>query len=263
MATILVGTSGYSYTEWVGPVYPAGTTQGDYLGLYSRMFSTVELNFSYYRMPTAEQMRNLLKQADGRLTFSIKANEALTHTVETATWRQQATTFNEAVQPLQEAGKLGAVLLQFPYSFHYEPDQRRYLDALLRQMAPLPLSVEFRNGLWYNNRTFDALRERGVALTSVDLPALNGLPPVVDAVTSKLAYIRLHGRNKETWWGSDAAARYDYLYNKQELEAWVERIRAIARQAAMILVYFNNHRRGQAVANAKSLLELLGGKRES
>ena len=129
MATILVGTSGYSYTEWVGPVYPAGTTQGDYLGLYSRMFSTVELNFSYYRMPNAEHIRNLLKQADGRLTFSIKANEALTHTVETA---MEAAGHNK---------------LQFPTRSITKPDQHTSPNALSRQMAPLPLSVEFRNGL--------------------------------------------------------------------------------------------------------------------
>ena len=260
MANILIGTSGYSYTEWVGPVYPQGTTQKDYLGLYTGMFSTVELNFSYYRMPTAEQLAHLAEQSQGKILFSIKANETLTHKIEPTAWKQQADEFCKALQPLQQTGKLGAVLLQFPYSFHYEPDRRRYLDALLRYLAPLPLATEFRNGQWYNNRTFDALRERKVALVSLDLPELNGLPPIIDTVTSELAYIRLHGRNKETWWGSDAAARYDYLYSKQELASWVQRIQAIARQVATILVYFNNHRRGQAVANAKSLLELLGKK---
>ena len=258
MANILIGTSGYSYTEWVGPVYPQGTTQKDYLSLYTGMFPTVELNFSYYRMPTAEQLDRLVEQSQGKLLFSIKAHETLTHKIDTSAWKQQADEFCKALQPLQQAGKLGAVLLQFPYSFHYEPDRRRYLDALLRYLAPLPLATEFRNGQWYNNRTFDALRKRNVALVSLDLPELNGLPPIIDTVTAPLAYIRLHGRNKETWWGSDAAARYDYLYNKQELTSWVERIRAIAQQVATILVYFNNHRRGQAVANAKSLLESLG-----
>ena len=263
MATILIGTSGYSYTEWVGPVYPPGTSQGEYLNLYAQMFSTVELNFSYYRMPTADQMTRLLDQSGTQVMFSIKANESLTHTIDPDTWKQQANAFMSAVEVLAGHDKLGAVLLQFPYSFHYDPDRRRYLDAVLRHMGSLPLAIEFRNAQWYNNRTFQALRERNVALASIDLPALKGLPPVVDAKTADIAYIRLHGRNEETWWGSAAAARYDYLYSKHELETWVERIRAIAQQVTMIFIYFNNHRRGQAVANAKTLLQLLGKDRDS
>jgi uncharacterized protein YecE (DUF72 family) len=246
MATILVGTSGYSYTEWIGPVYPQGTRPEAFLSLYAGLFASVELNFSYYRMPTAPQ-----------LSFSIKAHESLTHTVDPATWRTAAETFIRAMAPLCEAKRLEAVLLQFPYSFHYDVDRRKYLDALLKDFSSLPLAVEFRNAQWYNNRVFDSLRTRGVALTSVDLPALNGLPPVLDVTTSKLAYIRLHGRNSETWWGSDAAARYDYLYSEKELQAWVERVRGIASEAGRVLVYFNNHRRGQAVQNAKMLLGLL------
>jgi uncharacterized protein YecE (DUF72 family) len=257
MAIIQVGTSGYSYTEWIGPVYPQGTKPEAFLPLYARMFASVELNFSYYRMPTAPQLSHLLEQSGTSLSFSIKAHESLTHTVDPANWRTAADTFIKAVAPLYEAKRLGAVLLQFPYSFHYDIDRRKYLDGLLKDFSSLPLAVEFRNAQWYNNRVFDSLRERGVALTSVDLPALNGLPPVVDVTTSKLAYIRLHGRNSETWWGSDSAARYDYLYSEKELQAWVERIRGIASEAGRVLVYFNNHRRGQAVQNAKVFLGLL------
>lgn len=256
MATILIGTSGYSYTEWVGPVYPGGTRPEDYLRLYATMFPTVELNFSYYRMPRSDRLLAMHRQSES-LLFSVKAHESLTHTVDPRSWREAAATFRSAVEPLEKVGKLGAVLLQFPQSFHYDPDRRRYLDLLIREFSSFPMAVEFRNAQWYNNRTLDALRERKVALTSLDLPGVKGFPPVMDVATSPLAYIRLHGRNGRTWWGSDASSRYDYLYSDRELEAIAERVRGIAAAAKLVLVYFNNHLRGQAVQNAKMLKAML------
>jgi uncharacterized protein YecE (DUF72 family) len=254
---ILVGTSGYGYVEWVGPVYRLGSRPDDFLKQYASMFTTVELNFSYYKMPTAEQLTRLMEQAGPSLVFSIKANEALTHKIDPGAWKDAARSFGEALEPLLKADRLGALLFQFPYSFHYEVDRRRYLDALLAQFADLPLAVEFRNHEWYNNRVLDAFRERRVAIASLDLPALQGLPPVMDVVTSPLAYIRFHGRNGESWWGSDSASRYDYLYTEAELESWAGRVQAIAESAERILVYFNNHRRGQAVQNARTFAGIL------
>jgi uncharacterized protein YecE (DUF72 family) len=254
---ILVGTSGYGYIEWVGPVYSAGSRPDDFLAQYASMFPTVELNFSYYKMPTAEQLTRLMEQAGPRLVFSIKANEALTHKIDPSAWEEAARAFREAVEPLRRAERLGAVLFQFPFSFHYEVDRRRYLDAVLARFAELPVAVEFRNHEWYNNRVLDAFRARRVSIASLDLPALKGLPPVMDVVTSPLAYIRFHGRNGESWWGSDSASRYDYLYTEAELEAWAGRAQAIAEKAERILVYFNNHRRGQAAQNARSFAGIL------
>lgn len=257
MGTILVGTSGYSYNEWVGPVYPEGTAREDFLARYAAMFPTVELNFSYYRMPTAAQLGRLATEGGPALSFSVKANEALTHRIDQAAWKDAAHAFAAALEPLSETGRLKAALLQFPYSFHYEVDSRRYLDALLGELGGLPLAVEFRNHEWYNNRVFDALRARSVAVASLDMPELRGLPPVIDVVTAPLAYIRFHGRNARDWWGSDAAARYDYLYTDDELEAWAQRVRGIASRADTVLVYFNNHRRGQAVRNAETFTAIL------
>lgn len=257
MATVLVGTSGYGYVEWVGPVYPPGTRADQFLARYASMFPTVELNFSYYRMPTAEQLARLLEQGGPSLVFSVKANEALTHKIDPAAWKDAASAFLEAIAPLLDAGRLGALLFQFPFSFHYEPDRRRYLDGLLAEFGGLPVAVEFRNHEWYNNRVLDAFRARRVAMASLDLPSLKGLPPVMDVATASLAYIRFHGRNGETWWGSDSASRYDYLYTDAELEPWAGRVKALAERADRILVYFNNHQRGQAVQNAKSFSLIL------
>ena len=256
MTDILVGTSGYSYLEWVGPVYPAGTKQEDFLALYATLFPTVELNFSYYRMPSKRQIEDICSRSGPKLSFAIKANDSMTHRI-TSSWKESVRDYRDAIEPLMDGNRLTAVLLQFPYSFHYDVDNRRYLDALLKELRELPVAVEFRVNDWYNNRVFESLSARGIALVSLDLPALKNLPPVVDVVTAPFAYVRFHGRNAETWWGSDSAARYDYLYSEAELVAWGERIKGIAKKAQRLLVYFNNHRRGQAVENAKSFQGIL------
>jgi uncharacterized protein YecE (DUF72 family) len=254
---IRVGTSGFDYPEWRGLFYPADLSRTSFLAYYAGHFDTLELNFSYYRMPEERQLAALAERAGQGCLFSIKAHQSLTHEIDASGWKEALAEYRAALWPLLNAKSLGAVLFQFPSSFHYEPDRRRYLDALLREASGLPLVVEFRNHEWYNNRVFDALRDRGVSLAAVDLPDLLGLPPAVDLVTAPLAYIRLHGRNGETWWGSDAAARYDYLYDEAELDSWVERIRAMAPKAERILVYFNNHWKGQAPRNAATLKDLL------
>jgi uncharacterized protein YecE (DUF72 family) len=257
MAEILIGTCGYHYTEWIGPVYPEGTKKEDFFARYARMFPTVELDYPYYAMPTAVQLEGMMEKAGPSLVFSAKAHETLTHRVDPGAWEGEAKTYLTALEPLREAGRLGAVLFQFPYSFHYEPDRRRYLDKLLAYFKDVPSAVEFRNADWINTRVIEGLRKRGAALASLDMPDLKGLPPDMDVATSPLAYIRLHGRNKEAWWGSDAAARYDYRYSDKELEAWEDRIRRIVIKADRILIYFNNHRRGQAVENAQTLTKIL------
>jgi len=275
MGSVSVGCSGYGYLEWVGPVYAADTAREDCLGSYARLFHTVELNETAYEMPTAEGLGALMERAGTELTFSVKAHESLTHRIDAAGWKASARSFVEALGPLREAGRLEAVLLQFPPEFRYGADERRYLDGLVLALgmaesvgAPRDsrsdslrgnpqLAVEFHDHAWYNNRVFDALRKRSVAVVSMDLPELAGLPPVIDLVTAPLAYIRLHGRNARAWWGSDSASRYDYLYTAAELGAWAQRIRGIAAQARKVLVYFNNYRKGQAAANAAAFAALL------
>ncbi|MCK9524278.1 MAG: DUF72 domain-containing protein [Proteobacteria bacterium] len=261
MSRILIGTSGYHYSEWVGPFYPEQTKSADYLPLYAQHYATVELNFSYYRMPEAASLA-LMHQSAPALRFSIKGYQSLTHRIDPALWRAEATRFSRALEPLLSAGALEAVLLQFPYSFHYEVEQRRYLAQLVQALSHLPLAVEFRNSGWYNNRTLDELRRCSIAFVCLDLPEAEGNPPMMDVVTAPLSYLRLHGRNANTWWGSDAASRYDYLYSDAELGQLIRRLLLLSAQAETTLVYFNNHRNAQATANATRLLELLQQRRE-
>ena len=258
MARILIGTSGYSYRDWVGPVYPEGTKNDQFLQLYSALFKTVELNFSYYTMPKADSIQRMASEAP-ELGFAIKAHQSLTHKIDSAKWQDEAKTYIKAIEPLRERGQLEAVLFQFPYSFHYNDENRRYLGKLMGAFSGIPSAVEFRNDEWFTGKVIDGLKEREVALVGLDMPDLAKLPPRLDVVTAPLAYFRLHGRNKENWWGPDSnsTSRYDYLYSDSELETTAKRLSQIIAQAHRILIYFNNHARGQAVRNAKTLLTIL------
>ncbi len=256
VAAVYVGTSGYSYADWVGPVYPPGTQSRDFLSLYPRELDLVELNFSFYSRPRAAQLERMADAAGERLLFSLKAHQSLTHERPDDP-APEAALLREAVGPLLERARLGGILVQFPFSFHYEVPSRLYLDRLCRSLEGLPVAVEFRNRQWQRESVLRALAERGVAFVNVDQPDLPELMEASDAATADLAYVRFHGRNKANWWTGDNASRYDYLYSEGELEGWVERIRAILRRARTLLVAFNNHFRGQAVQNARMMKALV------
>jgi uncharacterized protein YecE (DUF72 family) len=113
--------------------------------------------------------------------------------------REDAKIYREAIEALLAAGRLEVVLFQFPDTFHYEDDARRYLDKVLTYYKDVPLAVEFRGAEWINDRVINTLRERVTPLVALDMPDLEGLPPTIDTVTGKMAYIRLHGRNAKTW----------------------------------------------------------------
>ena len=255
-ARILIGTSGYSYDDWVGPVYPEGTPKSEFLPFYARQFPVVELNFSYYQQPGARALAAMVDSTPDGFQFALKAHRSMTHEI-TETWEKDIATFREGIRPLIESHRLAAVLLQFPYSFGYTPESRRRLAELCARLEGLPLAVEFRKSDWMQQRVREGLRERGVALVSVDEPRLPRLPEPSAETTTDLAYIRFHGRNAANWWTGDNASRYDYLYTSDELSEWTQRVKAIFARARTMLIFFNNHFRGQAVENARQFREIL------
>jgi uncharacterized protein YecE (DUF72 family) len=255
-ARILVGTSGYSYDDWVGPVYPAGTQKREFLALYAREFPAVELNFSYYSQPTVRTLAAMVEATPAGFLFALKAHRSMTHEI-ADTWKDDIAAFREGLRPLVEARRLAAVLLQFPYSFAYTSDSRKRLAELCARLEGLPLAVEFRKSDWMQERVRAGLRERGAALVHVDEPRLPRLPVPGDEVTADLAYIRFHGRNEAAWWTGDNASRYDYLYSTGELSEWTDRVKAIFARTRTMLIFFNNHFRGQAVENARQFREIL------
>jgi len=255
--TILIGTSGYSYQDWVGPVYPPGTAQKDFLKSYSQLFNFTEVNFSYYKQPDSRTLERMLHVVGDDFRFAIKVHQSLTHKV-TADFQRDAAQFKEGIRPLVEASQLSAVVMQFPFSFHYAAASRTHLDRVCRAFEGLPVAVEFRNGEWQKDSVNAGLKKRGVALINVDEPLLPGLLKPSALVTAPFGYVRFHGRNAADWWQGDNASRYDYRYSEDELSEWVPRIVSMAKSAKSgVMVLFNNHWKGQAVENAKAMMKLL------
>ncbi len=244
-----MGTSGYSYDDWVGPVYPPGTGKRDFLRLYSQRYPIVELNFSFYTQPTPRTLDRMVEVTPDGFLFAIKAHRSLTHEI-AETLDHDVSTFRDGIAPLLEARRLAAILLQFPYSFGYTPEARQHLAGLCDRLSGLPLVVEFRKSDWMNERVFEGLRERGVSLAAVDEPDLPRLIAPSTVVTGEIAYVRFHGRNKATWWTGDNVSRYDYLYQRPELEEWADRIKQALERARIAMLFFNNHPQGKAAQNA-------------
>ncbi len=258
MSEILVGTSGYSYNDWRGIFYPRNMQPQYFLSFYSREFNAVELNFSYYRMPNPHQFVQMLKKSNYRLEFVVKAFRELTHEITEKSIPETLPLFKDALAPLVENGKLGAVLLQFPQSFHYTKTSRIYLEKLIEGLRPLPLCVEFRQREWLKNSVYNTLSRMNTGFVCVDQPRLKDLLPPLSIVTSDLAYIRFHGRNRANWYKGNSSERYDYLYAEEELMEWVPGVQKLAEKTKKIFILFNNHIKGQAVNNARMMINLLG-----
>jgi len=255
---ILVGTSGYSYPEWRGPFYPPRLPQAQMLAHYAEAFSAVEVNSTYYRIPTARMLEAMVRRAGGRLTFAVKAPRELTHDRDKAAGALPL--FREALAPMEAAGALGCVLLQFPFAFRPGPESAAHILGLRDGLGDLPAVVEFRHRRWVSEDTFDWLRRHRLGFCCVDEPPLPGLLPPVAVATGPVAYVRFHGRNAARWWQhAEAWERYDYLYTEAELLSWVQKIRALESQSTTTFVFFNNHAAGQAAANARMMQRLLAG----
>jgi uncharacterized protein YecE (DUF72 family) len=256
--TILIGTSGFSYKDWVGPVYPEGLPKQEWLAYYAREFPTCELNFSYYRIPNARTLDRMAAKVPEGFLFAIKAYRGITHEREEPEAHMRE--FTAALAPLIEEKKFACVLAQFPHSFHADQANWEYLKRVREGFADLPVVVEFRSREWINERTFDELRELDFGFCCVDQPRFKSLVPPVAVATGPVAYVRFHGRNYDKWWRHDEAwERYDYSYSDEELEEWLPRIRQLDEESGLTLVYMNNHWQGQAVGTARQLRMLMEG----
>jgi len=259
MGTIRVGTSGYSFKDWVGTVYPPRLKPGDYLSHYAKMFDTVEINSTYYRVPSPFMFVNMLKKVPKDFTFVVKVPKEMTH--EREKFDSVLQPFVQGILPLVEADQLGGLLAQFPYSF------KAYQESLdhLKQLADafvhrgVPINIEFRHSSWYGDEVYSNLRDLGLGFVNVDLPRLTNLPGPSNVVTSDVAYYRLHGRNARMWWNHPTPShRYDYLYNEEELEEWARRVEEAANKARVCYVFANNCHLGQSVINALQLHQRFG-----
>lgn len=258
---ILIGPAGWSYADWRGRVYPEGAgSRFDTLALVAKYFDTVEINSSFYHPPTPETARSWLRRIthNPRFVFTAKLFRTFTHERSKATADDEKA-FREGVDPLAESGRLGAVLIQFPWSFRNDREERSYLTELAQRFKDYPLVVELRHESWNNPRILQTLEDLGVGLCDIDQPLFaNSIKPAAE-VTSSIGYIRLHGRNYQNWFREEAnvVERYDYLYSRDELEPWVGRIKEVAEKAKQTFVITNNHARGQSLANAFEIMAQL------
>ena len=257
MRQIFIGTSGYSYNDWYGYFYPATIKKNKMLEYYAEEFPFTEINSTYYRLPSPHLLKQMAQKTPKDFIFTVKAYKSLTHE-RPENIAEDTKKFNLALEPLLETKKLGAVLLQFPYSFHNQEENRHYLAFLRQQLKDIPITVEFRHYSWVRKATWEFLRSLNLGYVCIDAPKLKGLIGSEIVCTAEVAYIRFHGRNAAKWWKHEQAyERYDYLYSKEEIQEWLPGIKKLSDEARRVFVAFNNHYRGQAVQNARLLRELL------
>lgn len=261
--SLLIGTSGYDYPEWKGVFYPQELKRKDFLSYYATQFNALELNNTFYNMPTAERLYSFYERSEGKLQFSVKANRLLTHEIN-STWQIAAEDFKTALTPLYENGCLSAVLFQLPESFHYTNDNRIYLANLIQKFEGFPTLIEFRHREWIKDSVFGGLEKRNAGIVFCDMPQLKNLPDGIVTNTPFIgsnAYIRLHGRNANAWYAAgespNGSARYCYDYSENELAQFVPIIKATVREGKKVQVYFNNHPNGSGAKNGLKLKEMV------
>lgn len=258
LCEVSVGTCGYSYTEWVdNGFYPGGTRTSDMLGLYSRYFSVVELNYTWYQMARADALARMLESAPSHLLFAAKLTRTMTHDPG-SDWKEQLAAYRRGIAPLKE--RLVAILIQLPPDFERSVANRNYLSGLLNGLEGLPLAVEFRHVSWAVDSVFMELERRGISLVAVDEPELPGLYPFLGVVTNPdLFYARFHGRNKTGWRSGNMQKKFNYDYSDEELaEVCDQYLLKMAASSKRGVIFFNNHVRARAPENAKRLIDILG-----
>jgi uncharacterized protein YecE (DUF72 family) len=292
MGVVRIGTSGWSYPSgkgtWNGLFYPktrskrSGTDRFDELAFYAEHFNTVEVNTTFYGQPRADITRGWASRTPSGFDFSLKLYQKFTHPnmFKTAALKSapgaggelldllaQVTQsdiddFRSGIEPLAAAGKVGALLAQFPPSFKDSPQSRDYLAQLLRAFADYPIAVELRHKSWSDaiGETLSLLNAFGAAWVQIDEPKFrfsirqNYLPNV-----KTFYYMRLHGRNAALWWKHDKSEdRYNYLYTAAELREFSETTKASGELVKKSYLYTNNHFSSKSVVNAVMLQAQLG-----
>ncbi|WP_300457145.1 DUF72 domain-containing protein [Desulfobacula sp.] len=257
---LFVGTSGYSYGEWIDAgFYPDGTHSSNMLEAYTQIFHTTELNYTWYQMPKAPAIERMCAKVPKHFKFAAKLTRTMTHEIKTGEWQKQVLLYRQGIAPLLRWEKLLCILIQLPPYFRRTVHFRQYLARLLDALSGLPVAVEFRHDSWAKDTVFSELERRHVTLVSVDVPALPGLFPRLDVITNpELFYIRFHGRNAKGWRSGIMQKQFDYDYADQALKEWVTTLQtAMMPQARSGAAFFNNHVRGQAPKNAVRLMDLL------
>jgi uncharacterized protein YecE (DUF72 family) len=266
---IRIGTCGFSFKDWKGTVYPKDINNSDILDYYNRKIGLdlVEIDVSYYTYVSRRAVESWVAKTGNKFLFSVKCHKEMTLNEvkpENMLAIDNAESFGKFIntyKPLADSGKLLTFLAQFGPMFFKSLKNQDYIKKMKETFEWLPLTAEFRHKSWLADNqkddTFNFLKNQGVGYTIVDEPAVRSLAPFVSAVTSSVAYFRLHGRS-QNWFGGDPAKRYDYLYSDKELEEFIPFIENLDKKSRITAVLFNNCHAGAALKNAIKLKQMLG-----
>lgn len=259
---IRIGPAGWKYKDWCGVVYPSPKPRNfDELAYLAQYFNTIEINSSYYGPPRPSSAKKWIESVEGNKAFRFTAKLYHSFTHERKPAPNDEKDFKDGISPLIEANRLGALLVQFPWSFRNSPDNREYLFRLHRRFQEYPVVVEVRHSSWIEGKILDRFAELGIGICNIDQPLFHRSVKPAAHVTSTVGYVRLHGRNYNNWFSAkaDVRERYDHLYSLHDLEPWVARAQQISEDAADTYVITNNHYLGKAVVNATEISSVLQG----
>jgi len=261
-----IGPAGWSYPDWEGIVYPRPRPRDfDPLAYLASYFNLIEVNSTFYRIPSARMCQSWVNRVSFRpdFLFTVKAFQEMTH----ARLPAPQTTIDEfkrAIDPIARSGRLSAVLVQFPWSFRFSRESSDYVRTLQELLHPLRAAVEVRHGSWRAPSARRFFNDHGLTMCGIDQPRIgDSLDADTHCPGEAGAYFRLHGRNRSAWFDRRAGRdeRYNYLYSPEELREWSQRVRRAEEAETRIHVVLNNHFEGQAVANALEMAAELTGAR--
>jgi uncharacterized protein YecE (DUF72 family) len=251
---VRLGTAGYAYPAWVGGFYPPGTTQHDMLPFYARHFPAVEVNASFYRPPTPEQVAKMARRTPPGFGFTLKVPRSASHDRRA----DELPAFRLAADHLSAAGKLLGLLVQVPEAFRNTAENRTWLTTVGGQLRPHRVAVEFRHRSWNAPNLSDWLEHVGLDVVSVGVPDVPTLFPRGLRAANRRVYARLHSQNADNWY-ADGKLRYSYDYPEAALREWADGLKELAGagRADECLFFFNNCVGTQAVENARRLAAVL------
>ncbi len=256
-ARLWIGPSGWSYDDWFGVFYPARRTRGfKPLAFLSRYFNAAEVNTSFYRIPSPQLTEPWVEQVPADFRFTFKLTNVFTHHRDAFPSATQVGEFTAALEPIRQAGRLGPLLIQFPWSFRFAPRNVEWLNRVADAFPSLERIVEVRHTSWLFPEAQAAIRAVG-GWCNIDQPTLQDCIGPTEIIFGERAYVRLHGRNSANWFATNIEPwrRYNWLYDSETLREWSERIKAMRRNAEAqdVYVFANNHYNAQGPANALEL----------
>jgi uncharacterized protein YecE (DUF72 family) len=266
MTHYYVGTAGWSYEDWEGIVYPPARGRGFHpLPFLAQYLNLVEVNSTFYRTPSAFMAVSWVRKVEDfpDFHFSVKLHQVFSHQRK-GFGQKDVDDFKAGIEPLVAANRLAALLIQFPWSYINAPNHVEYLAGLFRLFADYPLALEVRHSSWDRPDFYNLLREHGVCFCNIDQPIFrNSIKPDAVSTNPRFSYVRFHGRNYKDWFREDAGRddRYNYLYTKEELQDWIDRIKKLGERSGKVFVITNNHYRGQAMANALQIKNMITGEK--